>query len=240
MVGVQRCIIVQSITHAYDNAAVEDAILAKAGHYKGVALLPTDVAESELRRLDAAGFCGIRYSYVEGMKSPQSRIEEVVALSPRLADLGWHLQIQLDPQFFGTLSPWLRKLDALVVIDHMGRVDASKGIAQEPFEHLCRLMDSTNFHVKLSGAEKVSRQGAPYRDAVPFGRKLVEDYGDRVFWGSDWPHPGYAGEKIPDDGVLVDLIAEFAPSERQRQAVLVDNPQRFYRFPSAQGLIQPR
>ena len=35
---------------------------------------------------------------------------------------------------------------------------------------------------------------------------------------------------IPDDGELVDLIAEIAPSEAQRQALLVDNPQRLYRF----------
>jgi len=35
---------------------------------------------------------------------------------------------------------------------------------------------------------------------------------------------------IPDDGVLVDLLAEIAPSDAQRQALLVDNPQRFYGF----------
>ena len=33
-----------------------------------------------------------------------------------------------------------------------------------------------------------------------------------------------------DDGQLVDLIVEIAPDERTRHALLVDNPQRLYRF----------
>jgi predicted TIM-barrel fold metal-dependent hydrolase len=34
---------------------------------------------------------------------------------------------------------------------------------------------------------------------------------------------------VPDDGVLFYLIAEFA-NEAQRQALLVDNPLRLYKF----------
>jgi predicted TIM-barrel fold metal-dependent hydrolase len=30
--------------------------------------------------------------------------------------------------------------------------------------------------------------------------------------------------------VLVDLLAEIAPTENERHALLVDNPQRFYGF----------
>jgi len=48
-------------------------------------------------------------------------------------------------------------------------------------------------------------------------------------WGTNWPHAGQSA--APDDGQLVDLLAEIAPSEAQRQALLVDNPQRLYRFP---------
>ena len=81
----------------------------------------------------------------------------------------------------------------------------------------------------MSGLERASRQGAPYADAVPFARKLVAEYGDRVVWGSDWPHPNVEG--VPDDGVLVDLVAEFA-NDAQRQALLVDNPQKLYGFRS--------
>jgi hypothetical protein len=50
----------------------------------------------------------------------------------------------------------------------------------------------------------------------------VAEFGDRVLWGLDWPHPNFDGP-IPDDGVLVDLVSEIAPDDKQRQALLVDN-----------------
>jgi 2-pyrone-4,6-dicarboxylate lactonase len=68
----------------------------------------------------------------------------------------------------------------------------------------------------------------PFADAIPFARKLVAEFGERSLWGTDWPHPNLAA--VPDDGQRVDLLAEIAPSPAQRQALLVDNPQRLYRF----------
>ena len=53
--------------------------------------------------------------------------------------------------------------------------------------------------------------------------------------GTDWPHPNHQGP-IPDDGTLVDILGEIAPSEAARKAVLVDNPRRFYRFAPARKL----
>ncbi|MGQ0653046.1 MAG: amidohydrolase family protein [Betaproteobacteria bacterium] len=78
----------------------------------------------------------------------------------------------------------------------------------------------------MSGSERISRQHAPWRDAIPFARKLLAEFGDRALWGTDWPHPNH--DEIPDDGMLVDLLAEMAPGEVQRKALLVDNPACFY------------
>jgi 2-pyrone-4,6-dicarboxylate lactonase len=47
-----------------------------------------------------------------------------------------------------------------------------------------------------------------------------------VLWGTDWPHPNVRA--MPDDGDLVDLLADFAPDEALRTQVLVDNPRRLY------------
>jgi 2-pyrone-4,6-dicarboxylate lactonase len=110
----------------------------------------------------------------------------------------------------------------------MGRVDASLGVDQGAFRGLTALMRDARFRVKVSGSERISRQPSPWPDARPFARALVAEFGDRCFWGSDWPHPNLAA--IPDDGVLVDLLSEFAPSEKERKALLVDNPLGFYRF----------
>jgi 2-pyrone-4,6-dicarboxylate lactonase len=147
----------------------------------------------------------------------------------KLAVLGWHLQLHVEPQHILPMTPELKLSPVPVVIDHMGRVDASRGLDQPGFTHLLKLMEDQRFWVKVSGLERASRQGAPYADAVPFARKLVADFGSRVLWGSDWPHPNL--DSVPDDGQLVDLIGEFA-NEMQRQALLVDNPQKLYKFES--------
>ncbi|MCF8478027.1 MAG: amidohydrolase family protein [Pseudolabrys sp.] len=228
MLGIDRGVIVHTAQHGTDNSVTEDALADKGGAYRGIALVPVDVADAELKRLDAAGFCGARFHYMQhlGAGTP---IAEVIAFGKRLADMGWHLQIHMAAERIAELTPAIKTSPVPVVIDHMGRIDASRGLEQKPFQDLLRLMDDNNIWMKVSGCDRASRHGPPYADAVPFARKLVADFGDRCVWGTDWPHPNHQGP-IPDDGGLVDLIADFAPTVEARQALLVDNPQRLYRF----------
>lgn len=232
--GIEHGVVVHTQAHGNDNAVTADALAAKGGAYRGIALVPVDIADDELKRLDAAGFCGARFHYMDhlGQSTP---IADVVGFSKRLAELGWHLQIHMAAELIGELSAAIKTSSVPVVIDHMGRVDASLGLAQPAFQHLLRLMDDRNVWVKVSGCDRATRQGPPYTDAVPFAHRLVTDFGDRVLWGTDWPHPNHQGP-IPDDGALVDLIAQIAPTEAARQALLVDNPRRFYRFAPAQEI----
>src|SRR2546429_6323976 len=227
MLAIQHCVIVQSTCHGFDNRVVADAIAAKNGDYRGVALVPAAVEDTELNRLDALGFCGVRFNFMSHL-GKGAGIEEAIALSARLAKIGWHLQVHFEASLIEELAPSLKRSAVPVVIDHMGRVDASLGLEQPAFRRLLDLMRDPRFRVKVSGSERISRRPSPWEDAIPFARKLVAEFGDRCFWGSDWPHPNLAA--VPDDGVLVDLLAEIAPSDKQRQTLLVDNPQRFYRF----------
>ena len=226
--GLQRCVVVQSACHGFDNRATEDAVASRPSSYRGIALLPTHVGDAELRRLDAAGFCGVRFNFM-GHLGRHTPIEEVLSLAGRFAPLGWHLQIHGDPALLTDLAPALRRSPTPVVIDHIGRIDASRGLDQPDFRALLGLMAHKHFWVKVSGMDRVTRQGPPYADALPFARMLVAEFGDRVVWGNDWPHPNHAGP-VPDEQQLVDLIAEMAPGESARHALLVDNPQRLYRF----------
>ncbi len=229
--GIEHCVIVHTTSHGHDNSATEDALAAKGGTYKGVALVPTTVSDDELKQLDAAGFCGARFHYMQHLAKGPS-IDEVVGFGKRLATIGWHLQIHMAGDRIGELTPALKRSPVPVVIDHMGRVDAGLGLEQPAFDALLRLMEDPNIWVKVSGADRATRAGPPYADATPFARKLVAEFGDRCVWGTDWPHPNHA-PPVPDDGLLVDLLAQIAPSEAQLQALLVDNPQRFYKFAPA-------
>ena len=226
--GLQRCVVVQSACHGFDNRATEDAVAARPHSYRGIALLPTDVPDAELRRLDAAGFRGVRFNYMAHLGGG-TPIDQVLALAGRLAPLGWHLQIHGDPALLTDLGPALRRSPVPVVIDHIGRVDAAAGLQQPAFVALQRLMDDEHFWVKVSGCDRITRQGPPYDDALPFAQALVQAHGDRVLWGNDWPHPNHAGP-LPVEEDLVMLIERIAPTADARQRLLVDNPQRLYRF----------
>lgn len=226
--GLQRCVVVQSSCHGLDNRATQDAVAARPQSYRAIALLPPDAPDAELDRLDAAGFRGVRFNYM-GHLGRRTPIDQVLALAARLARLDWHLQIHGDPSLLTELGPALRRSPVPVVIDHIGRVDASLGLQQPDFQALMGLMHDHRFWVKVSGMDRVSRLGPPYEDAQPFARALVTEFGDRVLWGNDWPHPNHAGP-LPDERQLVDLIAAIAPTQAQRERLLVDNPQRLYRF----------
>jgi 2-pyrone-4,6-dicarboxylate lactonase len=227
-IGVQHCVIVQSTCHGFDNSAVADAIQATNGAYLGVALVPASVEDAELKRLASQGFRGVRFNFMQHLGAG-TKIEDVIALTQRLALLDMHLQVHFMSSRIHELAPWFQKSAVPVVIDHMGRVDASLGLDHADFRALLALLEDKRFLVKVSGSERSTRQGPPYADAVPFARKLVAEFGDRALWGTDWPHPNL--NHVPDDGQLADLVAEIAPSEGEQRALLVDNPQRFYRFP---------
>jgi 2-pyrone-4,6-dicarboxylate lactonase len=226
--GLQRCVVVQSTCHGFDNRATEDAVAARPASYRGIALLPADVPAAELQRLDGAGFRGVRFNF-SGHLGRQTPIDDVLALAARIEPLGWHLQIHGEPTLLIDLGPALRRSPVPVVIDHIGRIDAGLGLQQPHFQALRGLMRDPRFWVKVSGMDRITRSGPPYDDAQPFARMLVDEFGDRVLWGNDWPHPNHAGP-LPDENQLVALIDRIAPDETQRQRLLVHNPQRLYRF----------
>jgi 2-pyrone-4,6-dicarboxylate lactonase len=231
--GIDHCVIVQPNCHGPDNSVTEDAVAATGGAYRGIALVPVSVSDAELKRLAAAGLCGARFHYV-GHLSTGPKIDDVITFAKRLAAIGWHLQIHMAGELILDLAPALKRSPVPVVIDHIGRVDASLGLEQPGFRALLALMQEKHVWVKVSGCDRITRQGPPYADAIPFARKLVAEFGDRVVWGTDWPHPNHT--HVPDDGMLVDILAEIAPSEAARQALLVDNPQRLYKFAAARKL----
>lgn len=226
LLGITRCVIVQSMVHGLDNAVVEDAIAAGGGRYLGVALVPHQVSDAELVRLKAAGFRGVRFNFMKHLGQGAS-VQQVVALTQRLAPLGLHLQVHFESSLIHELAPVLRQSAVPVVIDHMGRVDAALGENHADFRALCSLLEDPRFHVKVSGVDRISRAW-PYVDGVALARRLVQEFPQRCFWGSDWPHPNH--QHVPDDGKLVDLLALIAPGPPALAALLVHNPQRFYQF----------
>lgn len=224
--GLARTVLVQASCHGTDNSAMLDAIAKSNGSCRGVAMVGRDVSDAELARLHAGGVRGIRFNFVTHL-GQDADLDAVRELAGRIAPMGWHAVVHFDANRLETLAPILKELPLTLVIDHMGRVDASKGTDQPAFRMLLDLMEDPRFWVKVCGAERITRAGPPYGDAVPFGRELVARFSDRVLWGTDWPHPNIKKD-MPDDGLLVDLLAQIAPSEALLRKLLVDNPTRLY------------
>jgi len=223
--GFSRAVLVQASCHGRDNSAMLDAMAASGGRWRGVAMVGEDVTERELRQLHAGGARGVRFNFVRhlGGAPDLGVIERVVA---RIRPLGWHLQVHLDAEDLATYSGFLDRLPIPFIIDHMGRVAAGQGLQQRPFRELLALLKA-NEHawVKVSGADRISSAGKPFRDAIPFAQALIEAAPRRILWGTDYPHPN--AKVMPNDGELVDLFAAFCPEEL-RQTVLVENPTRLY------------
>lgn len=228
--GISRCVIVQSITHGTDNAVVEDAIDAGGGRYLGVALVEMDVTDAELKRLASRGFRAVRFHFMKHIAGGHD-VADVVRLTPRLASVGLHLQVHFESALVHTVGQELLRSAVPVVIDHIGRVDANLGEGHEDFQALMKLMDHSNFHVKVSGIDRIestARAGSGYPLGVKLAERLVAHFPDQCVWGLDWPHPNHT--HIPDDGELVNALAQIAPTTVLLEKLLVANPQALYQF----------
>jgi 2-pyrone-4,6-dicarboxylate lactonase len=81
--------------------------------------------------------------------------------------------------------------------------------------------------LSVAGPKALNGERNAYRDVVPFARRVIEAFPDRVLWGTDWPHPNLK-DHMPDDGLLVDFIPHIAVTPELQRKLLVDNPTRLY------------
>lgn len=226
--GFARNVIVQATCHGQDNRALVDALVAAGDRARGIASVGPQVTMDELAAMDAAGVRGVRFNFVKRLVDATPK-EVYLGIAEKIATLGWHIVVYFEAQDLADLIPFLNALPTVIVVDHMGRPDLTKGVDHPDFRRFVDLM-ATNDKVwsKVTCPERLSVSGPPtYDDFVPFGRELVRLFPDRVLWGTDWPHPNMTTH-MPDDGQLVDMIPRIAPSAEEQRALLVDNPMRLY------------
>jgi len=226
--GFEKNVIVQATCHGADNRALVDALQSSQGKARGVATVKRSVSDAELQVMHDAGVRGVRFNFVKRLVdfTPKDELMEIAA---RIAKLGWHVVIYFEAVDLPELWDFFTALPTTVVVDHMGRPDVAKPVDGPEFELFMRLMrEHSNVWSKVSCPERLSKSGPPnYDDVVPFARRLVETFPDRVLWGTDWPHPNMKTH-MPDDGKLVDYLPRIAPTAALQQALLVDNPMRLY------------
>jgi len=229
--GTTRVVVVTPRNYATDNRVTVDALAQLGANARGVAVVHPTITDAELKSLDAAGIRGIRFSLTGGADAVVTW-EMVEPLSKRVAGLGWHLQFNLDGSQITERADLLRRLPSQLVFDHMGHPTLPAGIEDQSFAVMRGLIDKGRTWIKLSGAYSNSKIGPPsYPEATAIAQAFVKAAPERMVWGSDWPHPGEQNKLVlPDDALLFDLLAVWAPDEATRRRILVENPESLYGF----------
>ncbi|MGL5512902.1 MAG: amidohydrolase family protein, partial [Sporomusa sp.] len=152
----------------------------------------------------------------------------VLPLAHRVHELGWHVQVVAKAeQILAGKDVW-DKIPCTIVFDHLAHIPH---VNHPAFALVIAMLRQQECWVKLSGAYILSASDAPsYADRYAVAKGYVDAAPEQVVWVSDWPHPTVAGGQKPDDAILLDLLADWAPEVTVRGKILVDNPARLYGF----------
>jgi predicted TIM-barrel fold metal-dependent hydrolase len=228
ILGIARAVIVQASCHGPDNRAMLDAIATSKGAYRGVCIARKTFTDEDFQRLHQGGVRGVRFNFVTHLGGAPD-LDAMTSILNRVRPFGWHLIIHVNAVDLVTFEHFFAKIEMPVVVDHMGRVPCDQGTGQQAFQILKTFMRRENWWCKICGAERISRAGPPFHDAIPFAQELIALAPERILWGTDFPHPNLT-RWMPNDGDLLDLVPLFAEDAALQRKILVDNPARLYGF----------
>jgi len=226
--GFDKNVVVQATCHGADNSALLDVLKHSNDKARGVVTVEPSITRGELARMHELGVRGVRFNYVKRLVDPKPD-EYYRQIIEKIRPLGWHVVLYFEPEDLREKWEFFTSLDIAVVIDHMGRPDVTKPLDNPEFELFLRFMrENPNVWTKVSCPDRLSVSGSPlYANVVPFATAIVEEFADRVLWGTDWPHPNMKKE-VPDDGILVDYVPSIATTATLQQKLLVQNPNNLY------------
>jgi predicted TIM-barrel fold metal-dependent hydrolase len=230
-IGTSRNVIVQPSTYGIFNDGLVEALGECGPTARGVAVVNDRVSDAELKRLDAAGVRGVRFNIATAGGATSMDMLEPVA--KRIAAMGWHVQFNTSAETTLAAKDVLNRLPCQIVFDHLAHIPQPAGIAHPAFAVVVDLLQKGKAWVKLSGAYADTKVGPPtYADSTLVAQAYVKEAPERLVWGSDWPHPSEQrpGLTLPDDALLFDLLAQWAPDEKVRNRILVDNAAKLYGF----------
>jgi 2-pyrone-4,6-dicarboxylate lactonase len=226
--GFDKNVVVQATCHGSDNSALLDVLERANDRARGVVTVKPDITHDELARMNELGVRGVRFNYVKRLVDPKPD-DYYRQIIEKIKPFGWHVVLYFEPSDLQEKYDFFTSLGVPVVIDHMGRPDVTKPVDNAEFDLFLRFMrENTNVWSKVSCPDRLSVSGSPlYADVVPFAKTIVEEFPDRVLWGTDWPHPNMKKE-MPDDGILVDYVPSIATTPALQQKLLVTNPTNLY------------
>lgn len=225
--GFQRGVIVQPSVYGTDNRATLDAVATASDRFRAVVVVEPDVTAEQIEHFHAQGARGVRANL---LFSGDRAMADIRRIANVIAPFGWHLQVLLDVSTFPDLFTFFDGLPVNTVFDHMGHLTAAKGVQDPGFQGMLRLLSKGKGWAKLSGAYRITgKSNTPYLDTTPLAQAILTANPEHTVFGTDWPHP-HIPVAMPNDGDLLEQLADWAPDEATRHKVLVENPAQLYGF----------
>jgi len=224
--GLTRTVIVAPSGYGADNTCTLEAMAKLGSSARGVAIVDPAAPDAEIDRLTKGGMRGIRYHMRGGVLT----WDTMPRMAARVAAFGWHVQLQCESRELSEHEAIITRLPCDLVIDYMGRFDAATPAEDKDWRLLLKLLATGRCWVKLSGPYYGSKSGPPlYADKARIAKELIKAAPERMVWASNWPHPSYK-KNFPDEGRLLDLVADWTQDESLRKQILVTNPAKLYGF----------
>jgi predicted TIM-barrel fold metal-dependent hydrolase len=229
-IGIERGFVVTPSVHDLDPAVTLDAIARSEGRIRGMIRANSGLTSSDIKRLHAGGIRGLRFPFAKAVRRAFDA-DEFHANIARIEAANWVVEFQIDGDSLEVHADLIGTVPLPTIIDEFAGIQPKDGLDQPAFRTLLDLLAKPNVYLKLICPDRFLYQGQRFDDVVAMARAVIAKAPDRIIWGSDWPHSYvFEANAMPNDGDLIDMLLDFAPDEKLRNKILVDNPKRLLDF----------
>ena len=230
VLGVARGVLTQPSVYGTDNRCMLDYVSRNLDRMRAVVSIEPSITDREIENLHAAGARGIRVNIADKGGNPFASFADVGRMADRIKALRWHIEFLLHVHEMDEHFADIKRLPVAVAIGHLGYMPTALGAGHPKYQAFLDWVREGRCWVKLTASYRItSLQRTPYVDVAPLAKALIECRPDRIVWGTDWPHP-ICPIPMPNDGDLLDQLADWIPDTKQRRRVLVENAGELYDF----------
>jgi len=226
--GISHAVLVQPSFLGTDNSFMCDALRRFPNEFRGIAVVEPSISEGELDKLDADGVVGIRLN-LDSLPIPQFEQAPWPRLLASVRRRDWQVEVHREARDLAQLVGPLLEAGVNVVVDHFGRHDDDLGVDDPGFRYLLTQGRTRRVWIKVSAPYRNGSQGrgiATAKRAIPL---LVEHVGgDRLVWGSDWPHTRHESYRSIAAGIAE--LEGWFPAVEDRDLVASRNALSLFKF----------
>ena len=193
--GCGRLVLVQPSVYGTNNSVLLHALKSSGARHRGVVVIEPSIGEAALQHMHQLGVRAVRFNLVSPVGNGSGPEADFVALAPRLRALGWHVQWYARPEHLAQVAALHAGSGLVPVLDHLAglSVTSRPGLEQwRALEQIARL----GGWVKLSGWYRLGAT-APYAGLDTTTARVAALFGNRLLWGSDWPHTTFFTDTLP-------------------------------------------